>query len=133
MMYSGGIKAHYPEEFYASILSNASTTEFNNTIAEMKALKIKVKCPDINKSGINQTNKKFILIMEVIFRFIPLLIDEAVLIIKTQIIRGGLGKVKGKMARIKAVVPLIVPLIIRTVKRSEALAEAIVMRGFYEK
>mgnify|MGYP003318327930 CR=1 FL=1 len=78
-------------------------------------------------------NKKFILIMEVIFRFIPLLIDEAVLIIKTQIIRGGLGKVKGKMARIKAVVPLIVPLIIRTVKRSEALAEAIVMRGFYEK
>ncbi|MBQ0009156.1 MAG: DNA polymerase III subunit alpha [Firmicutes bacterium] len=46
------LKAHYPEEFYASILSNASTTEFNNTIAEMKALKIKVKCPDINKSGV---------------------------------------------------------------------------------
>ena len=45
------LKAHYPKEFYASILSNASTTEFNNTIAEMKALKIKVKCPDINKSG----------------------------------------------------------------------------------
>ena len=45
------LKAHYPREFYASILSNASTTEFNNTIAEMKSLKIKVKCPDINKSG----------------------------------------------------------------------------------
>ncbi|MBR4378213.1 MAG: DNA polymerase III subunit alpha [Bacilli bacterium] len=45
------LKAHYPKEFYASILSNASTTEFNNTIAEMKALKIKVKCPDVNKSG----------------------------------------------------------------------------------
>ena len=45
------LKAHYPKEFYASILSNASTTEFNNTISEMKALKIKVKCPDINKSG----------------------------------------------------------------------------------
>ena len=45
------LKAHYPREFYASILSNASSTEFNNTIAEMKALKIKVKCPDINKSG----------------------------------------------------------------------------------
>ena len=44
------LKARYPREFYASILSNASTTEFNNTIAEMKALKIKVKCPDINKS-----------------------------------------------------------------------------------
>lgn len=46
------LKAHYPEEFYASILSNASTTEFNNTIAEMKALKIKAICPDINKSDI---------------------------------------------------------------------------------
>lgn len=45
------LKAHYPREFYASILSNASTTEFNNTISEMKALKIKVRCPDINKSG----------------------------------------------------------------------------------
>lgn len=44
------LKAHYPEEFYASILSSASTTEFNNTISEMKALKIKIKCPDINKS-----------------------------------------------------------------------------------
>ncbi len=77
--------------------------------------------------------KSLILILELIFRFIPLLIDEACDIIKTQIIRGGLGKVKGKLAKIKAVVPLIVPLIIRTVKRSEILAEAIVMRCFDAK
>lgn len=72
----------------------------------------------------------FILIIEVIFRFIPLLIDEASGIIKTQIIRGGLGKVEGKMAKIKAVIPLIVPLIIQTIKRSELLADAITMRCF---
>ena len=77
--------------------------------------------------------KSIILILELIFRFIPLLVDEAADIIKTQIIRGGLGKVKGKLARIKAVVPLIVPLVIRTVKRSEILADAIVMRCFNEK
>ena len=77
--------------------------------------------------------KSLILILELIFRFIPLLIDEAADIIKTQIIRGGLGKVKGKLARIKAVVPLIVPLVIRTVKRSEVLADAIVMRCFNGK
>jgi energy-coupling factor transport system ATP-binding protein len=77
--------------------------------------------------------KNLILILELIFRFIPLLVDEASDIIKTQIIRGGLGKVKGKLAKIKAVVPLIVPLIIRTVKRSEILAEAIVMRCFNAK
>lgn len=45
------LKAYYPLEFYASILSNASTNEFNNTIAEMKKAKIKIKCPDINESG----------------------------------------------------------------------------------
>ena len=77
--------------------------------------------------------KSLILIIELIFRFIPLLVDESADIIKTQIIRGGLGKVKGKLAKIKAVVPLIVPLIIRTVKRSEILADAIVMRCFNEK
>ena len=77
--------------------------------------------------------RSLILILELIFRFIPLLVDEAADIIKTQIIRGGLGKVKGKLARIKAVIPLIVPLIIRTVKRSEILADAIVMRCFNEK
>ena len=77
--------------------------------------------------------KNLILIVELIFRFIPLLVDESADIIKTQIIRGGLGKVKGKLGKIKAVVPLIVPLVIRTVKRSEILADAIVMRCFNEK
>ena len=71
-----------------------------------------------------------ILIIEIIFRFIPLLVDEAVSIIKTQIIRGGLGSVKGKMAKVRAVLPLIVPLIIQSIKRSEALADAITMRCF---
>ena len=71
-----------------------------------------------------------ILVIEIIFRFIPLLVDEAVSILKTQAIRGGLGQVKGKLAKIKAVLPLIVPLIIQTIKRSEALADAITMRCF---
>ena len=77
--------------------------------------------------------RNLILIIELIFRFIPLLVDESADIIKTQIIRGGLGKVKGKLAKIKSVVPLVVPLVIRTVKRSEILADAIVMRCFNEK
>ena len=72
----------------------------------------------------------FILILEIIFRFIPLLIEEASSIIKTQIIRGGMGKVKGAMGKIKATMPLIIPMIIQTIKRSEALADAITMRGF---
>ena len=71
-----------------------------------------------------------ILIIEIIFRFIPVLMDEASSIIKTQAIRGGLGQVKGKMAKIKAIIPLIVPLIIQSVKKSESLADAITMRYF---
>ena len=71
-----------------------------------------------------------ILVIEIIFRFIPLLVDEAVAILKTQSIRGGLGKTKGKLAKIRAVIPLIVPLVVQTIKRSEALADAITMRCF---
>ncbi len=71
-----------------------------------------------------------ILIIEIIFRFIPLLVDESISILKTQAIRGGLGKVNGKLAKIRAVIPLIVPLVIQSIKRSEALADAITMRCF---
>ena len=44
------LKAHYPLEFYASILSNASASDFNNTMSEMKSLKIKAIVPNINES-----------------------------------------------------------------------------------
>lgn len=70
------------------------------------------------------------LVMEIIFRFIPLLVDQACVILKTQTIRGNMGNVKGKMEAIKKIVPLIVPIIIQTVKRSEALADAITVRCF---
>ena len=68
--------------------------------------------------------------IEIIFRFIPLLIDEASAIIKTQLVRGGLGKAKGHASRIKAAIPLLVPLISQTIRRSEALADALTMRCF---
>ncbi len=89
-------------------------------------LKILLKPLEIIKIPV----RYFILIMEIVFRFIPLLVDETVLIIKTQLIRGSFGKAKGKLARIKAVIPLIVPLIIQTIKRSEILADAITARCF---
>ena len=77
----------------------------------------------------------FILIIEIVFRFIPLLVEETILILKTQIIRGGFGSTKngkktGVITKIKNFIPLIVPLIIQTIKRSEKLADAITMRGF---
>lgn len=74
--------------------------------------------------------KYLYLVLEIIFRFVPLLVDQACVILKTQTIRGNLGNVKGKIASIKAVVPLIVPIIIQTVRRSEALADAVTVRCF---
>jgi energy-coupling factor transport system ATP-binding protein len=71
-----------------------------------------------------------IVIVEIIFRFIPLLLDEAAAIIKTQLIRGGLGKAKGTAGRIKAMLPLFVPLVMQTIKRSESLADALTERCF---
>lgn len=72
----------------------------------------------------------FILVIEIMFRFIPLLVDEAASIIKTQSIRGGLKQVKGKLAKVRAMLPLFVPLIAQTVKRAEALADALTIRSF---
>ncbi len=45
------LKAHYPMEFYASILSNSNSENFSSTILEIKARKIKLLNPDINNSS----------------------------------------------------------------------------------
>lgn len=74
--------------------------------------------------------RRIAIVIEIIFRFIPLLLDEAAEIIKTQIIRGGLGKSKSLTAKIKAILPLFIPLVVQTVRRSEALADALTVRGF---
>ncbi len=71
-----------------------------------------------------------IVILEILFRFIPLLIEEASSIIKTQLVRGGLRKAKGFTGKIRVLVPLFVPLMIQTVKRSEILADALTARYF---
>lgn len=71
-----------------------------------------------------------VVIIEIIFRFIPLLIEELCSIVKTQIVRGGLGKAKSLGAKIKILLPLFIPLIIQTVKRSESLADALTARKF---
>ena len=71
-----------------------------------------------------------IIIMEIIFRFVPLFVDEAGSIVKTQIIRGAIKNEKKKFSKIKAFMPLIVPLIIQTIKKSEILSDAITIRCF---
>lgn len=72
----------------------------------------------------------FILILEVLFRFIPLMVDQTAAIIKLQVIREGFKDESTKIKKIKAFIPLFVPLIIQTIKKSEALADAITMRCF---
>ena len=71
-----------------------------------------------------------VVLMEIMFRFVPLLLDEAISILKTQSVRGALKNAKGFFAKIRSIVPLIVPLIIQTIKRSEILADALTARGF---
>lgn len=80
-------------------------------------------------SKIKIPTQNAVILMEIIFRFVPLLIDETISILKTQLVRGALGKVKGFFAKIKAMIPLLVPLIVQTIKRAESLAEALTARG----
>ncbi len=74
--------------------------------------------------------RSLVVVVEIIFRFVPLLIDEASGIIKTQLVRGALGKTKGIFGKIKLIIPLFVPLIIQTIKRTEILADALTARYF---
>ena len=75
-------------------------------------------------------SKSASLILVMIFRFIPLLADEASLIIKVQLIRGGLGETKGFFNRVQKLLPLFMPLINRTLERSSNMADALTARYF---
>ncbi len=88
--------------------------------------------------------------MSTIFRFVPLLMEEAASIIKPQLVRSGgdfkpaekekkakkaekSGKKRkpGFMAKVKSLIPIFVPLIIRTLKRAETFAEALEARYYH--
>lgn len=47
------LKKHYPMEFYCAVLDAMSVgdAKFLNTIAELKELGIRLKCPDVNRSS----------------------------------------------------------------------------------
>ncbi len=74
--------------------------------------------------------RSLVVVTEIIFRFIPILIEEASSIIKTQLERGGLGTAKGFFAKIRILFPLFIPLIIQTLRRAEVLADALTARYF---
>ena len=102
--------------FSSSATENDILKGFSDLLAPLRLLKLPVKYP--------------VILMEIIFRFIPLLLDEAISIIKIQLVRGGLKDEKGFFGKIRAIIPLIVPLIIQTVRRAEILADAMTVRGF---
>lgn len=71
----------------------------------------------------------FVLVIGIMFRFIPLLLDELSGIIKTHLVRGAFGKAKG-LGKIKIIVPLFVPLILQTFRKAQYLADALTARYF---
>ena len=70
-----------------------------------------------------------VLIVGIIFRFIPLLLDEFSGIIKTQIIRGTFGSAKG-IKKLKSIIPVFVPLVLQTIRKARCLADALTARYF---
>ncbi len=70
-----------------------------------------------------------VLVVGIIFRFIPLLLEELSGIIKTQIVRGTFGRAKG-FSRLKILIPLLVPLLLQSFRKAEHLSEALTARYF---
>lgn len=71
----------------------------------------------------------FVLVIGIIFRFIPLLIDELCGIFKTQIVRGAFAHAKG-FGKIKIIIPLFVPVILDTFRKAQNLSDALTARYF---
>jgi len=69
------------------------------------------------------------LVTGIVFRFIPLLYEEAARITTARIIRGA-GQKRGIAATIQSMASLFVPLMLRTLTRAERLAEAITARYY---
>lgn len=82
----------------------------------------------LDKIGIK--TKYVSLTFALVFRFIPVLAEEASQIIKIQLIRGGLKKKRGMFRSLRALLPLFVPLIVQTLHRAEAFAETLEARRF---
>ncbi|MBO4319023.1 MAG: ATP-binding cassette domain-containing protein [Treponema sp.] len=70
-----------------------------------------------------------VLTVGIMFRFVPLLIDELSGIIKTQLVRGAFSSAKG-LGKVKMLLPLFVPLILQTFRKSQTLADALTARYF---
>lgn len=82
--------------------------------------------------------KHICLVTSIIFSFIPLLMEEAAVILKAQTVRSSgtlrqLPKKSSLISKFKLLLPLFVPLFIRTLQRAESLAEALDARyyGYY--
>ncbi|OJF76354.1 MAG: hypothetical protein BKP49_07745 [Treponema sp. CETP13] len=89
---------------------------------------LKILCKPLDAIGIK--SKYIAMTASLVFRFIPILADEAAQIIKVQIIRGGFKPTKGLMNRVKNMLPLFIPLILQTFKRAEALGDTLNARYF---
>lgn len=78
--------------------------------------------------------RHIVLLTGIVFRFLPMLKDEASQITKAQLIRscGKLNNTKKKkfLQKVYDMLPLFVPLIVRTLKRAESLAEALEARYY---
>ena len=71
----------------------------------------------------------FVLVVGIIFRFVPLLLEEMSSIIKTQIVRGAFSKVRG-FKKITLLLSLILPVIFQTFRKAQALSDALTARYF---
>ena len=70
-----------------------------------------------------------VLVVGIIFRFVPLLLEEMCGIIKTQIVRGAFSRVKG-LGKFKIIISLTVPVILQTFRKAQTLSDALTARYF---
>ncbi|MEN6480590.1 MAG: energy-coupling factor transporter transmembrane component T [Anaerolineaceae bacterium] len=84
----------------------------------------------LNRIGIHTMD--LIMIIQVTFRFLPILAQSAERIAKAQASRGAEWGVKsrGLLSRVKQIIPLIIPLFVTSLRRTETMALAMDARAY---
>ncbi|GAB6158670.1 energy-coupling factor transporter transmembrane protein EcfT [Desulfotomaculum varum] len=106
----------------STMLLTMTTTPLNLTTALEKLLQ------PLKRVGVPA--HELALMMTIALRFIPILLDEATLIMKAQQARGGSLRSGSLPQRLQALVAFLVPLLAGSIRRADELAIAMEARGY---
>ncbi|MDR2828042.1 MAG: energy-coupling factor transporter transmembrane protein EcfT [Acholeplasmatales bacterium] len=81
-------------------------------------------------SKIKIKTESFSMMLSLVFRFIPTLLEETIKILKAQASRGGDFSEANIFKKVKLIISLLIPMFVISIKKAEDTADAMLVRGY---